>query len=168
MPYGYVNEEIMDLAFMVQERLMTYEKRRNKFPRKLIFYRDGLSEAQLDMCLANELPRIRQGITNAKKGRTHVADPQLMLICTIKRHHTRFFQDPATTRGKGRPDPDLFFDSGNPLPGCMVSGDVTFGENRDFFLISHEAIKGTARPTHYVVLVNDSNERLNDIAAMVS
>jgi eukaryotic translation initiation factor 2C len=56
----------------------------------------------------------------------------------------------------------------NPLPGTLVTTDITYGRGQDFFLISQNAIKGTARPTHYVVLSNENKYRLQDIAQMVS
>jgi hypothetical protein len=58
--------------------------------------------------------------------------------------------------------------AGNPRPGCLVDNTVTYGEGKDFFLISHKAIKGTARPAHYVVLENEQNFELGEIAEMVS
>lgn len=58
--------------------------------------------------------------------------------------------------------------AGNPRPGCLVDNTVTYGEGKDFFLISHKAIKGTARPAHYVVLENEQNFELGKIAQMVS
>jgi eukaryotic translation initiation factor 2C len=161
IPHGMPQEEIQPLHTMVEERIASYVERRETFPTKIIFFRDGLSEAQLDMCRNNELPRIRQGIATARTKAGNPPAPQVLLICTIKRHHTRLFR---TNRQR---DDERFFPHGNPLPGCLVQSDVTFGEDKDFFLISHEALQGTAKPCHYVVLANDNNESLEDIAAMV-
>jgi Piwi domain len=162
-PHASVNERITELDRMVAERIRRYTDRRGKFPKKLIFFRDGLSEAQLDMCRNQELPLIREGITQAKGDSTDIPDPQILLICTVKRHHKRFFSD-QNDLGNGTM---LFDQNGNPRPGCMIDNTVVNEAGKDFFLYSHSAIKGTAKPTHYVVLHNDNNHSLNHIAAMV-
>ena len=161
--FGLVSERILNLTRMVEERVRLYRTHRNKFPRKLIFYRDGLSEAQLDMCRIHELPDIRQGITRAKDGNNSIPDPEVLLICTIKRHHARFFRETNDTQNR-----HLFDHNNNPLPGCLIDNTVTHGQNEDFFLYSHEALQGTAKPTHYMVLENDNDEHLTEIASMVS
>jgi hypothetical protein len=162
-PHASVNEQINELDIMVAERINRYKDRRGKFPKQLIFFRDGLSEAQLDMCRNHELPLIRQGITQAKGASTEIPDPKILLICTIKRHHKRFYseQDRHDKYGK------LFDQNGNPRPGCMIDNTVVNEAGKDFFLYSHAAIKGTAKPTHYVVLQNDNNDSMDHIAAMV-
>jgi eukaryotic translation initiation factor 2C len=43
--------------------------------------------------------------------------------------------------------------NGNLKPGLLVTKVVTNPVPMDFFLLSHHAIKGTARSTHYYVLL---------------
>ena len=77
------------------------------------------------------------------------------MIVGGKRHHVRFFP-PA---GKGDRN-------GNPLPGTLVETGVTHPRENDFYLNSHAAIKGTARPMHYHVLMNEpkmANEQLQTL-----
>lgn len=42
-----------------------------------------------------------------------------------------------------------------PKPGTVVDRGVTEARNWDFFLQSHAAIQGTARPAHYFVLLDE-------------
>lgn len=63
-----------------------------------------------------------------------------------KRHHIRFFP-----QGKGGDN------NGNPLPGVVVDHDVTHPFENDIYLCSHRAIQGTARPTHYTMLMDEAN-----------
>ena len=46
----------------------------------------------------------------------------------------------------------------NPTPGTVIDdAGVVSSVMFDFYLVSHWALKGTARPTHYHVLRNDAN-----------
>ncbi|KPI37580.1 putative protein tag-76 [Cyphellophora attinorum] len=139
-------EEIMKLKEMVQLSVERWSKNNlNAMPKRIIAFRDGLSEDQLEMCKEAEIPRIRDGIKAVAESLGSKSIPELFVICTIKRHHVRFFKDPKVNSkvhdGK----------KSNPLPGAMVDKDVVLEAGRhEFFLVSHEAIQGTARPCHYV------------------
>ena len=72
-----------------------------------------------------------------------------------KRHHIRFFPGPAGDRSQ------------NPLPGTLVEKDVTHPFEYDFYLNSHSAIQGTARPTHYHVLMDEIGMSANELQNMI-
>ena len=57
--------------------------------------------------------------------------------------------------------------NGNPVPGVLVERDVTHPFEYDFYLNSHSAIQGTARPTHYHVLMDDMSMSPNDLHALI-
>ncbi|EXJ87364.1 hypothetical protein A1O3_04323 [Capronia epimyces CBS 606.96] len=173
------NERVVHLAHMVYERLRDYHRRNHSVPNRLVVYRDGLSESQFDMCTTMELPAIGAGVALLlQQLGVHVEAtkmPPIILICAVKRHNTRLF--PETDA----PNDDVFVGYGgsasaslrpgapynyNPLPGTLVTSEITYGEGRDFFLISQKAIQGTARPTHYVILENQSDFTRHDIAQM--
>ena len=67
-----------------------------------------------------------------------------MIVCE-KRHHIRFFPLPGPACDR----------NGNPVPGTLVERGVTHPFEYDFYLCSHSAIQGTARPTHYHVLMDE-------------
>ena len=71
----------------------------------------------------------------------------MTVVVAEKRHHIRFFppQGPAADK------------NGNPLPGTLVEHDVTHPWENDIYLASHVAIQGTARPTHYHMLMDEAN-----------
>ena len=71
----------------------------------------------------------------------------MTVVVAEKRHHIRFFppQGPAGDK------------NGNPLPGTLVEHDVTHPWENDIYLASHVAIQGTARPTHYHMLMDEAN-----------
>ena len=182
-------EEMIDLTKMVKERLCKYMTERGVLPRKLIFFRDGLSEEQFQKtCMDKEYPQITAAIhqiynTSGKPADSKPPDvqaphgkslklkpveekpvglPKVLLICAVKRRHTRFFPN---TKVKPTKVVDV---NGNPQPGTVVDNVVTRGEGQDFFLISHHSLLGTARPTHYVILKNELGASLEEVEQMVS
>ena len=80
------------------------------------------------------------------------------MIVASKRHHIRFFpkeRSPAADKNM------------NPCPGVLVEKDVTHPFEYDFYLNSHSAIQGTARPTHYHVLMDEANIPPNELQNMI-
>ncbi|KAA8894920.1 Piwi domain-containing protein [Sphaerosporella brunnea] len=134
-------EMITDMRQMVRERIAEYRRVVGSPPSKIIFYRDGVSESQYATVMEDEVPQIRQACR--EEG---IQNVMLTLAIVGKRHHTRFF--PVDER-----DVDQ---TGNPQPGSIVDRGVTDIYDFDFFLQAHQGLKGTARPCHYYVLVDDN------------
>lgn len=70
----------------------------------------------------------------------------------VKRHHTRFF--PLT-----RPRDDRDFN--NVEAGTVVDQHITHPNEVQFFMVSHQSIQGTAKPTRYNVIVDDTGFDIN-------
>lgn len=79
-------------------------------------------------------------------------------MCT-KRHHIRFF--PKENDGQAGDK------NGNPLPGTLVERDVVHPFEYDFYLSSHSAIQGTARPVHYQVIRDEAQCNPNEFQKMI-
>lgn len=75
--------------------------------------------------------------------------PSFAVMIAGKRHHVRFFPD----AGKGDRN-------NNPLPGTLVESGCTHPFEFDFYMCSHVAIKGTARPIHYHCILNEGGKWL--------
>jgi eukaryotic translation initiation factor 2C len=58
--------------------------------------------------------------------------------------------------------------NGNCPPGTLVDTAITSPYYQDFYLQSHNAIKGTAHPAHYFVLVNEMGLSETNIQDFVS
>lgn len=108
-------------------------------PKYVFYFRDGVSEGQFAQVIDQEVAAMKKAL--AELG----CNPQFMVIIASKRHHVRFF--PGASGDKNE----------NPLPGTLVETGVTQPFENDFYLCSHVAIKGTARPVHYNVLLNEPN-----------
>ncbi len=86
---------------MICERLTAYyPKNNNKLPSHILFYRDGVSESQYGMVKDEELPQIRDGFLRAAEDLRIKENklPQITLIVVGKRHHARFYVEPATIK----------------------------------------------------------------------
>jgi len=75
------------------------------------------------------------------------------IVCT-KRHHVRIF-------------PKNGDKNGNSIPGTLVETGVTDGVALDWYLNSHVALKGTARPMHYMVIVDESDFNMEQLQQFI-
>jgi len=141
-------EMVSDLKGMLESRLRLWRTKgkHNSFPENLLIYRDGVSEGQYSKVQDEELPQIRAACKALYPAPDQAKGlPRITLVIAGKRHHTRFY---VTNEA----DADR---SGNSKPGTVVDRGVTEAQNWDFYLQAHAAIKGTARPAHYFVLLDE-------------
>jgi eukaryotic translation initiation factor 2C len=71
--------------------------------------------------------------------------PKLLFMVVVKRHHLR-----TKMLGSGT----------NPPPGCVIESQIVDKARQNFYLYSHKAVAGTARPTHYQLLYSDFGEEM--------
>jgi eukaryotic translation initiation factor 2C len=109
-------------------------------PSRVVYYRDGVSEAQYKHVLEQEVADMKHLFTQMNPA----VQPKFTVIICAKRHHIRFF--PLAGQGDR---------NGNPNPGTLVETGCTHPFEFDFYLAAHSAIKGTARPVHYHVIKNE-------------
>eukprot|EP00088_Acartia_fossae_P049385 TRINITY_DN5436_c0_g1_i1.p1 TRINITY_DN5436_c0_g1~~TRINITY_DN5436_c0_g1_i1.p1 ORF type:complete len:857 (-),score=211.64 TRINITY_DN5436_c0_g1_i1:190-2724(-) len=145
------NEEIIQDMEDITYKLLKgfYDKTKGKKPQKIIMFRDGVSEGQFLKVLAKELV----AMSNACARLEPDYKPQITYIVVQKRHHTRFF---ATDNNK-------YERNGNVLAGTVVDQGINHPFEGDFFLVSHEGIQGTSRPTHYYTLWDDNDLNADEI-----
>ncbi len=109
-------------------------------PQRVLYIRDGVSEGQYAAVLEQEVRDLKEVFI--KLGCK--VPPKFTVVIAGKRHHIRFF--PETGKGDR---------NNNPLPGTLVESGCTHPFEFDFYLCSHVAIKGTARPIHYQCILNE-------------
>ncbi|KAL9030315.1 MAG: hypothetical protein Q9196_001543 [Gyalolechia fulgens] len=126
-----------------------------RYPEHIYYFRDGVSEGQFVNVLRNEVADIKEILMEMGEHVTNY-DPKFTVVVAEKRHHIRFFP-----QGKGGDN------HGNPLPGVVVDHDVTHPFENDIYLCSHKAIQGTARPTHYTMLMDDANVPVDEFQKML-
>ncbi|XP_057542908.1 protein argonaute 7 [Amaranthus tricolor] len=148
-------EIIEDLGQMVHEILVEFCQVVKALPRRIIFFRDGVSETQFYKVLKEELQSIRAGCDKFLDYK-----PLITFVVVQKRHHTRLFPDES--------DPScLQFCDENIPPGTVVDTVITHPTEFDFYLCSHWGAKGTSRPTHYHVLWDESKFTSDEFQKLV-
>ncbi|CAB5215388.1 unnamed protein product [Rhizophagus irregularis] len=151
-------EEILKIDKMIIEILKEYcdhqRKKRNikkgetlLLPPCIIMYRNGVGESQFERLLRFELPKIKEACAEFRKGNKPY-EPKIIFAVVGKRHHTRIF--PINPQNKNEADRN-----GNCLVGTVVDKKITHPTLNDFYLQSHYANQGTARPSHYTILYDD-------------
>ncbi|KAF9065093.1 Piwi domain-containing protein [Rhodocollybia butyracea] len=110
-------------------------------PKRIIFYRDGVSEGQFKQVLDQELVALKKACASLS------IDAKITFIVVGKRHHVRFF---PTRRDQGDK-------SGNCPAGTVVDREIGHPTEFDFYLQSHGGLLGTSRPAHYSILHDESS-----------
>ena len=151
-------EIIQDLGAMVGEILDDFYQQVSKLPKRIIFFRDGVSETQFYKVLQEELQAIRVACCRFPNYR-----PPITFAVVQKRHHTRLFRNESNHPSS----------TGNQLleenipPGTVVDAVITHPREFDFYLCSHWGVKGTSRPTHYHILWDENHFTSDEVQKLV-
>jgi eukaryotic translation initiation factor 2C len=141
-------EIIESLQEMVVELLKAFKARNKVYPKRIVAFRDGVSDGQMKEVRDKEVAAIKGAFELL--GFPDSAVKIVFIVCQ-KNHHTRFFYD-------NRADGLI-----NTGPGLVVDKDITSAVNNDFYLNSHVAIQGTCKAAKYTLLVDEVGVKLNDI-----
>lgn len=150
------HEVIIELKEMMRTAILDFMGKADRPVVNIVFYRDGVSEGEYERIREAEIGAINEAIheiwttgknfkDRAQMGKP-VAKPKLSFIVVGKRHHTLMF--PATRAADDEK-------TGNCKAGVVVNSGITQPTIRDFYLLSHSAIIGTSRSSHYIVLQDE-------------
>ncbi|KDQ20590.1 hypothetical protein BOTBODRAFT_169326 [Botryobasidium botryosum FD-172 SS1] len=139
-------EMIQDLEGMMVERFNSYYRTSGMLPRRIIFFRDGVSEGQFKQVVAHELPQIKRAC-EVFGTMEQPYNPALSIIIAGKRHHTRFY--PIDNVGMDR--------TGNARAGTVVDRGITAIYDSDFYLQAHAGLQGTTKSTHYYPVYDEND-----------
>ncbi|KAK3347363.1 Piwi domain-containing protein [Neurospora tetraspora] len=150
---GWHNEVLTNenIETMVPKFLQAYKDKTGKEVEDIYYFRDGVSEGQFAHVIKQEVEAIKKVYMARFKGQKKA---RVTVIVATKRHHIRFF-------------PEKGDKNGNCEPGTLVEKEVTHPFHYDFFLNSHHALQGTARPVHYHVLMDDIKPQVNTLQRMI-
>lgn len=141
-------EKVSGLKDMLKSRLNLWRTKGKHaaLPENILVYRDGVSEGQYQIVLDHEIPLLREACREVyPKHEQDKGLPRFTVVIVGKRHHTRFYPTKESDADR----------SGNTKPGTVVDRGVTEARIWDFFLQAHAALQGTARPAHYVVVLDE-------------
>ena len=132
------------------------EVSKGQIPKHVYYFRDGVSEGQYGPLLKREVADMKVLFEKIAGGNTQLIPKFTVVVCE-KRHHIRFFPKAGIAADKNM----------NPVPGVIVDRDVTHRSENDVYLCSHAAIQGTARPTHYSMLLDEANVSVDTFQTML-
>lgn len=110
-------------------------------PTQIVVFRDGVGDSMFQDVFHKEIIAIKEACASLEAN----YKPKILFTIAQKRHSVRFNNPRATNRDG---------DNGNVLPGTVVE-DIGHPTLFDFYLVSHHALQGTARPVRYLVLLNE-------------
>jgi len=115
--------------------LDAFKRNNAAYPARVIFYRDGVGEGQVQGICVPEVEQIKQAFASLG-----LADScKLMYINCCKRVNTRVF---AGDVGRFQ----------NPLAGTVIDSTVTDRDTYEFYLCSVAARQGMSTPTRFTVI----------------
>lgn len=150
-----IGEIIVDFQTFVKDALMFFLKQNHRLPSKIFYFRDGVSDSQFKQVMESEWNALLRACGEVKHGYDKTV--KVTIIIVQKRHHTRFFP------GQNK----ISEDRNNNVPaGTVVDTIITRPDEPQYYLCSHQAIKGVARPTKYCILLDDGQHSMDDLQAL--
>ncbi|KAF1739878.1 hypothetical protein MXB_5441 [Myxobolus squamalis] len=141
-------EIVESLRTFCAQAISKYYELNHQLPKKVIVYRDGIGDGQINASQQLEIEPILEAIRSFSEG----YDPQLLYILVRKRIKTRYFYRSEETG-----------DIVNPNPGSIIDESITTMGNPNFFLVSQNFTQGTVLPINLVVIYNSSSLTLEQI-----
>ncbi|EQB61131.1 protein argonaute-2 [Vairimorpha apis BRL 01] len=138
-------EVVMNLDKDIKTMLQSFYSVSRTKPEQIIVFRDGVGDTMFHEIFQREIIAIKDACEKMQKD----YNPKITFIVAQKRHSIRFNDPQAPPDRNGNPN-------GNVQPGTIVE-DIGHPTLFDFYLVSHHALQGTARPVRYLVLLNESN-----------
>ncbi|KAI5893541.1 Piwi-domain-containing protein [Schizophyllum commune H4-8] len=138
-------------AFMENGENVEKRPKASVAPKRLIYYRDGVSEGQFSAVLEQELPQLKQACAALN------VQAKITVVIVAKRHHHRFLPVNPKDAGDGL---------GNCPAGTVIDSVIAHPTEFDFYLQSHAGLLGTSRPAHYSVLYDENNFTADSIQSL--
>lgn len=120
----------------VRNALQKYKQENGCQPARVLVYRDGVGEGQIETVRDHEIA----GIQRCFEEMCETA-PEFAFIIVSKKINTRIF-----TSHRGR--------VGNPPPGTVVDDVITLPERYDFYLVPQSTNVGTVSPTSFNIVAD--------------
>ncbi|KAM6331386.1 piwi-like protein 2 [Alca torda] len=134
------HQEIADsLRLCLADALQHFHEMNHCLPKKIVVYRDGVSDSQLDTVLKYEIPQMQKCFDTFENYR-----PSMVVVVVQKQISTNFYAlrtEQLTS----------------PPPGTVVDHTITSSDWQDFFLLAHCSRQGCSIPTRYVCVLNTAN-----------
>ena len=114
----------LQVAFI--DCLKAYKARNNAWPKKVLFFRDGIGDSQIEAASAIEVNRIKGALNSIVD---YTETPKFGFVVVQKRINTRLLKVNRIVE--------------NPPPGTIVDKTITRKHYFDFYLVSQSTRQGT-------------------------
>lgn len=121
----------------IREMLKAFYATSKVKPTQIVVFRDGVGDSMFQDIFHKEIIAIKEACASLEAN----YKPKILFTIAQKRHSVRF-NNPRDG------------ENGNVVPGTVVE-DIGHPTLFDFYLVSHHALQGTARPVRYLVLLNE-------------
>ncbi|XP_061205616.1 piwi-like protein 2 [Neopsephotus bourkii] len=133
-------QEIADsLRLCLADALQHFHEMNHCLPRKIVLFRDGVADSQLDTVLRYEIPQLHRCLETFES-----YAPGLLVLVVQKQHSTNLYV-PAGEQLAA------------PPPGTVLDHTITSSQWQEFFLLAHHSQQGCSIPTRYICLLNTAN-----------
>jgi aubergine len=134
------HQELSDnLCLSLKSALAYYFKINRGYPDKIIIYRDGVSDGELQNVKFQEVNQILEAVKIKEDYK-----PKLGFVVVKKRGNARFFEE----INKGKIE--------NPGCGTVIDNTVTRPDWYDFYLVPQHVSQGTVNPTHFNIIYDST------------
>jgi aubergine-like protein len=127
------------IALHMTKALISYMDLHGTLPSRILFYRDGVGEGDIERVHTQEIKQIQEAVAGIYRSNGAQSEPNFAFIIVTKRINTRFFSSKGSSHE-------------NPTSGTVIDSVVTLPERYDFYLISQSVRQGTVSPTSYNVI----------------
>ena len=136
----HVHQEVIDgLKHCFTESIKKYYEVNNALPERIIIYRDGVGDGQLNHVREHEIPQLSSVFPMFENIHGGEYAPKFTFVVVSKRINIRYFACHSRSLE-------------NPGPGTVLDHTITRQFWPDFFLVSQHVRHGTVSPTHYIVV----------------
>nr|XP_038022885.1 piwi-like protein 2 isoform X2 [Anas platyrhynchos] len=133
-------QEIADsLRLCLADALQCFHEMNHCLPKKIVVYRDGVSDGQLDTVVKYEIPQLQKCFDTFEN-----YQPSMVVVVVQKQISTNFYTDTSERLAC-------------PPAGTVIDHTITSTEWQDFYLLAHRARQGCSVPTRYVCVLNTAN-----------
>lgn len=149
------------VAFFFQDLAIHFFVHFHAVPDRMIVYRDGGSDGSFDKIRDEEVPAVREAICEMNRSgnrycpndcderNCEACAPKITFVVAQKDHNMRIVPSNACDAVRG-----------NVPSGTLVDGYITsyegMDETFDFLLVPQGGLKGTSKPMHYRVILNEN------------
>ena len=144
------SDNVSPMMNMYGEMICEYYRHNGCKPNRILIYRNSKADTPgSERNFRLEKQALRQACFMVDPEYT----PKITYIIVDRQHHTRFFPFKSEDMDK----------LGNLLPGTVVDRMITRASSFEFYLCSHAGIRGTSKPTLYLVMHDDYGFSSNEL-----